>query len=147
MASFGTSQEDLKIIYILFIRSLLDQSATVWHSSLTDDDTNDLERVQKCAMKIIFQEKYKGYKYSLNQLGLLTLSERREQLCLSFALKCVKHPKLQDMFPLNNKTQVNTRYPEKYKVQYAHTERLNTFSVVYMQNLLNQHEAQMSSHA
>ena len=47
VASFGTPSEDLKIIYTLFIRSLLEQSATVWHSSLTQDNINDLERVQK----------------------------------------------------------------------------------------------------
>ena len=35
VASFGVSVEDRKTIYFLFIRSLLEQSATVWHSSLT----------------------------------------------------------------------------------------------------------------
>ena len=38
VASFGTPQDDLKTIYILFIRSILEQSATVWHSSLTEDN-------------------------------------------------------------------------------------------------------------
>ena len=143
VAGFGTSQEDLKLIYILFIRSLLEQSAVVWHSNLTEEDSSDLERVQKCAMKVIFQEKYKSYEDSLNKLDILKLSDRREQLCLSFALKCVKHPKLQDIFPLNNKTDMKTRYPEKYKVQFAHTDRLKSSAVIYMQNLLNQHDAKM----
>ena len=44
-ASFGASHQDLKDIYIIFIRSLLEQSATVWHSSLTDQNKSDLERV------------------------------------------------------------------------------------------------------
>ena len=57
VASFGTSVEDLKTIYILFVRSHLEQSATVWHSSLTQDNRDDLERVQKSALKIILQEK------------------------------------------------------------------------------------------
>ena len=43
VASFGTPAEDLKIIYTLFIRSLLEQSATVWHSSLTQENITDLE--------------------------------------------------------------------------------------------------------
>ena len=47
VASFGTSQGELKDIYILFIRSLLEQSATVWHSSLTEENVSDLERVKK----------------------------------------------------------------------------------------------------
>ena len=32
VASCGASIEDLKTIYILFVRSILEQSATVWHS-------------------------------------------------------------------------------------------------------------------
>ena len=47
VTSFGPSEEDLKDIYFLFVRSLLEQSATVWHSSLTVENREDLERVQK----------------------------------------------------------------------------------------------------
>ena len=46
VASFGASVNDMKEIYILFVRSLLEQSATVWHySSLSQQDISDLERV------------------------------------------------------------------------------------------------------
>ena len=47
VASFGASVEDLKPIYFLFVRSHLEQSATVWHRSLTVENSTDLERVQK----------------------------------------------------------------------------------------------------
>ena len=33
-ANFTTSKSDLKIIYLSFIRSVLEKSAVVWHSSL-----------------------------------------------------------------------------------------------------------------
>ena len=33
VASFGAPIEDLKTIYLLFIRSVLEQSATVWDGS------------------------------------------------------------------------------------------------------------------
>ena len=45
MASFGTSVDDLKNIYFHFIRSLLEQSATVWHSGLSDENSNEIERM------------------------------------------------------------------------------------------------------
>ena len=51
VASFGASIEDLKTIYILFIRSILEQSCTVWHSSLTETNINGLERIQKSSTK------------------------------------------------------------------------------------------------
>ena len=91
VASFSTPTEDLKEVYILFIRSILEHSATVWHSSLTQENIDDLER-------IILQEKYKSYKQ-----GLETLADRRESSCLNFALKCVKHEKLSYMFHIKEK--------------------------------------------
>ena len=91
VASFGTPVEDLKTIYILFIRSILEQSATVWHSSLTEENISDLERVQKSAVKVILDSNYNGYQSGLAQLGLENLHDRREYLCETFAKKCVKN--------------------------------------------------------
>ena len=79
-ASFGTNQQELRNIYILFVRSQLEQSAVVWHSSLTDENKSDLERVQRSAMKIILGSKYQSYKKALDVLDLETLDERREYL-------------------------------------------------------------------
>ena len=41
VAGFGTHVGDLKIIYILFVRSILEQSCVVWHSSLTEQNSSD----------------------------------------------------------------------------------------------------------
>ena len=103
VASFGASVSDLKTIYFLFVRSQLEQSAVVWHSSLSAEDKNDLERVQKSALKVILGEKYKGYKKALNDLCIETLDERRESLCLRFAKRCIKNEKTTKMFPLTIK--------------------------------------------
>ena len=92
-SQFRASIKDLKCIYFSYIRSQLEQSASVWHSSLTQQNITDLERVQKTAMKIILQNQYKGYKKSLNHLNIDTLFDRREQLCLNFAIKCVRNKK------------------------------------------------------
>ena len=58
VASFGTSLFDMKPIYHLFVQSLLGQLATVWHSSLTDEYSTNLERVQKSAVKIMMGAHY-----------------------------------------------------------------------------------------
>ena len=47
LVEFGIPREDLKTIYILYVRSHLEQSCQVWHSSLTLENLTDLERVQK----------------------------------------------------------------------------------------------------
>ena len=125
VGAFGASEQDLKIIYVLFIRSILEQSATVWHSSLSKENIDDLERVQKSATKIILRNKWKTYKSALNRLELKTLVERREELCLNFAIKCTQNSKLTTMFPKNSRNhQMKTRNSETYKVNFAHTDRL-----------------------
>ena len=140
VASFGTNPEELKNIYILFIRSLLEQSATVWHSSITEDNKEDLERVKKTALRIILGDGYISYEKALNKLDIEKLDERRENLCLRFALKSSKNPKCKSMFPINEKDHtMKTRKNEKFKVQHANTERLKKSSIIYMQNLLNNH--------
>ena len=138
VANFGPSREDLKNLYVLFVRSQLEQSAVVWHSSLTEENVNSLERVQKSAIKIIMGEKYQSYKKSLNFLNLDTLKERREKLCIRFAKNALKNEKACKMFPMNEKKHIMiTKKPEMFKVQKANTERLKNSAIIYMQNLLN----------
>ena len=102
VSNFCSDYDDLKNIYFLYIRSLLEQSATVWHSSLSEDNKNDLERVQKSALKLILDDKYQGYKKALLKLDIESLSDRREKLCLNFAIKAAKNDKSKHMFPLND---------------------------------------------
>ena len=64
---------------IMFVTSILEQSAVVWHSSLTVENCEDLERVEKTAVKIILKDNYKTYENGLARLGLETLKDRREQ--------------------------------------------------------------------
>ena len=54
-SKFTRNKSDLKMIYIQQIRSKLEQSAVVWHSSLTQKCKDKLERVQKSAFRIILE--------------------------------------------------------------------------------------------
>ena len=103
VSSFNPPLEDLKVIYFLFVRSILEQSAIVWHSSLTQENSDDIVRVQKSAVKIMLGNKYIEYKKSLEKLDMDTLKNRREILCLNFALKSRKCFKTKHMFPENKK--------------------------------------------
>ena len=125
-------------IYVLFIRSVVEQSCVVWHSSLCEDDHTALERVQKAALRIILDSEYTDYSSALLLTNLETLRSRRKHLCLKFAQKCVKTGKLSDLFPINRKT-IHTRPHEKFHVIRAKTDRLARSTVPYLQRLLNQH--------
>ena len=119
-AEFTSNVRDLKQIYMLQIRSKLEQSAVVWHSSLTKKNISDLERVQKSALKLILKERYINYKNALNVIGIDSLEQRREKLCLKFAKACVRHDKLSDMFPKSKKEHVmNKRGEDVFFVKMA----------------------------
>ena len=58
---FDIPTEDLVDIYILYIRSVLDSSAVVWHISLTQGQVLEIERVQKVALRTILKGNYDCY--------------------------------------------------------------------------------------
>ena len=95
VAHFTVSKEEKRKIYVLYIRSILEQSCVVWHSSLTQDNENDLERVQKAAVKVILGKEYpENYEQALVRADLDTLKERRTKLCKEFAKNVYKMKKL-----------------------------------------------------
>ena len=111
---------------MLQIRSKLEQSAVVWHSSLTKKNISDLERVQKSALKLILRERYINYRNALNVIGIDSLEMRREKLCLKFAKACLKHEKLTDLFPKSKKDHsMDKRVKEVYSIRRVNTERCN----------------------
>ena len=135
LCQFNVPTEDLVNIYILYIRSVLEQSATVWHSSITKGEQRDIERVQKCALRIILKGQYDSYENALQMCKVDSLKSRRTQLCLNFARKCIKHEKMLEMFPLNSSDCI-TRNKDKYRVTFAYTGRLANSAIPYMQRLL-----------
>ena len=138
LVEFNVPTEDLLNIYVLYIRSVLEQSCQVWHSSLTAENITDLERVQKNSLKIILGRKYISYENALKITGIQSLFERREGLCLKFAKACLKNSQVKDIFPVNApNTDMTTRNREKYTVTFARSERLRTSAVPHMQRLLN----------
>ena len=141
VATFTTNRDDLVCIYKLFIRSMVELNSGVWHSALTLENTQDLERVQKTAFKIILGQKYISYEKAQELLKLNTLEERRQNLALSFAKKCTTNNKTRSMFPLNIKRFNNiTRKMDTYKTTNAKTERLKKSAIPNMQKLINENE-------
>ena len=133
---FNLPADEMVNIYILFIRSIVEYCCVVWHNSITEEESNHIERVQKIALRIILNEDYTDYSSALELSGIETLKQRRTRLSHNFAKKCIKSNLSSDLFPLNIKA-VNTRPHEKYHVTPARTERLAKSTIPYLQRLLN----------
>ena len=89
-------------------------AAPVWHPNLTLTDNDNIERVQKAALKLIYQERYISYENALKNSKLSSLSSRRVKLCTKFALKSEIHPKFTSWFKEAKKTSVTREKPKKY---------------------------------
>ena len=138
VAHFNTNIEDMRNLYILYVRSILEQSCVVWNSSLTCENSSDLERVQKAAVRIIMGKNFENYEDALVRVNLPKLSDRRNELCLKFAKKCTQNEKTQSMFPLKRKFhEMEIRNSEEYQVNHANTERMKKSAIPSMQRVLN----------
>ena len=137
-AAFTNNRKELKDIYLTFIRSILEQSAVVWHSSLSVKNKSDLERVQKAAVRVIMGNNYSSYKNSLKDLKLDTLEKRRDFLCLKFAKNCLNNEKMKALFPLNKtKHHMKKRKVFKFQLKKIKTKRWNRSALPHMTRLLN----------
>ena len=142
----GLSHKKLINIYCLFIRSSAEYCSVVWHENLTVAQSNAIERLQVVALKIIHGKDYPrkndghcDYDALLRTCNLSSLSDRREKRMLSFGKKCISHPTLSRIFPLNAEDMHDVRNHEVFQVNYARTMAYKNSAIPAIQRRLNQH--------
>jgi len=69
------------------IRSVLEYACPVWHNSLTNEQSDQLECIQKRALKIICGSSFIDYEHMCFLYNLPSLSEHRETICKRFFFK------------------------------------------------------------
>ena len=130
----GVPDQDILHFFNVKIRSVLESNCPVFHPMLTQENKDDIERIQKIVLRIIMGAEYTSYEDSCQKYKVESLEARRTKLSLNFALKCTKNEKFQHMFELNTG---NTH--EKYKVPFAHKSRYQNSPKIFLTKLLNKH--------
>ena len=137
-SKFVNDRRILTQLYYTHIRCRLEQSAVLWHSSLTLKNIVDLERVQKAAVRVIIGHGYESYSKTLRDLNIETLFERRERLCLRFAKKSLNVENFKHLFPVyRNNHDMKTRYSPKYEQAKTASNRYKMSTVPHLQRILN----------
>ena len=91
----GVEETDLVEIYTLFVRSLLEYCCVAWHSSITQAQSYDIERVQRTALKVILGQPQGSARLSKKArsrqllLSLAWSQSRQPPKCLFFELSCL----------------------------------------------------------
>ena len=98
LAANGFTQEDLLKVYRSIILPAHDYCSCVFNSSLTQTQSNALERLQAQALKAIYGYEF-SYRALLEMSGLSTLKARRDARSDKFARKCLSSPKYKGWFP------------------------------------------------
>ena len=84
----GVATEDQLMFYKSVIAPITEYACPAWHTSLTKNDTETLENIQKRAMSILFPGT--NYHEALKIAKLPTLSIRRDLLCKTFFMQVSK---------------------------------------------------------
>ena len=134
----GVSDSDILHFFFMKIRSVLESNCVVYHSMLTQDNTNDIERIQKIVFRVILDHRYIDYHQACLSLNVQTLQTRRIKLSLPFGLKCLSSDKFKHIFKPNI-THTSIRNPDKFDVPLARTTRYYNSPKLYITRLLNAH--------
>ena len=134
---FNVDIADMIKIYILFIRVAIEQSSVVWSSALTQQEENKLERTQKVALRIIYQNNYISYENALSMSKLPSIKNRYITLLYKFAVKCTRNENTHDMIPLKSES-CKGRKKETYTVPMARKQRFFKSAIPTMARMLNE---------
>ena len=97
------------------------------------EESAEIERVQKYILYIALGNGYNNYKEALDKASLETLEERREQICLNFAVKASNHPKHKDWFIPNKPPGPKTRRDKvEYKQPFGRPSRFKNSPIPYL---------------
>ena len=83
LKNYNASCGDLVTIYESHIRPILEYVSPVWSSSISSQQSEKVERVQRCVTKIILGFTPLTYDKGLESLNLPSLQARRIELILS----------------------------------------------------------------
>jgi hypothetical protein len=134
LKNFGFDEKELVQVYCAQVRSVMDYCSVVYHSLLTEEQSNLLERQQYQALKCVFGPG-ESYRSLLQKAGIERLAERRVKAVEKFAKKCLTN-KFAKWFPENDSGR-ETRKKKKYKEFFARCDRLRKTPIYYMRRRLN----------
>ena len=127
----------IKDVYIKQIRSVLELAVPVWHSSLTQGNISDIERIPKTSQHAMLGDVYVSYQIALSITSLETLDARRKRLCSKFATKAVKHNKHSNWFKINKKVTITRQQQPRFCHVVSRTNRFSRSPISYLTSLLN----------
>ena len=139
MRRLGFPVYQLKTAYLTFIRPILEYACPVWGPQVHHIDylSDDLEGIQKRAVKIILCDKYVDYSSALKSLEIPSLRDRRFQLMIRFGQFLLSSPVHRTILPPKMPVRANTRSKSKLMPVSCRTNRLSNSFVPFFTSAFN----------
>ena len=136
---FRASAEDLTSVFRMYVRPILEYASPLWHSSLTKQQSDQLELIQKRACRIILGTVYGSYAEALEQLELCSLVKRREDLLRGFGQSIQKSERHRAMLPASRHARHgrNLRNANKLDAPKCRTTRYRKSTIPAVVDRLN----------
>jgi hypothetical protein len=137
---FGFDSEELRTVYSGYVRPVLEYADVVWHSSITANQSRDIESIQKRACRIILGGAYDSYSSALDTCKIDSLSGRREEHCLRFAEGLPKNDRTKSLIPPSRYESHGRSLRNSSKISQlrVRTKRFQQSPIPYFIDLLNQ---------
>ncbi len=126
----NVATKELLLFYITCIRPVVEYASPVFHDSLTQFLSNDLELIQKRAMKVIFPKA--TYDQALNFANIHSLKKRRQDLTdkLFHEITSNEDHRLNSILPSRNFNNFNLRNEHEFNIHFQ-TQRFKNSFIVY----------------
>ena len=117
------SSKELTVFYTTCIRPILEYACPVFHRALPEYLSDDLERIQRRASKIIHSDL--SYSEALKMSELQRLHERRESITTRLYHEVANNPchKLHSLLPKRNDCKYSLRNKRSFVVPRCKTDR------------------------
>ena len=130
----GVAPSELVLFHMTCIRPVLEYASPVFHCSLPNCISEDLERIQRRAFRIIYSDL--SYSVALESAGLPKLHERREKISTDLFDEIVFDPthRLHSLLPQRKCCKYALRHKSDFSLPICKTEGLKNsfiFSHVY----------------
>ena len=136
----GICTDDLIMIYKMYIRPLLEFAAPVWSSSITSSQKDNIERVQRRALRMIAFPQRMDYDQLLQTFNVQSLANRRTDLLITFGKSLLHSDRHRDLLPptrIQIHQRTDLRNPNNLHIPRTRTQRYKLSSIPSIVQLLN----------
>ena len=133
------NDDELLVVYRGYVRPVIEYAAPLWHSSITQSQDSQIEKIQKRVCKYILGRRYTTYEDALTTLKLQSLHDRRLKLCSEFAMKASTSEKFSSWFPVSEyHSNMTLRHHRKFGLFKCRTSRFKSSPLPFLTKLLNE---------